>query len=122
MTGPRPPWCSPTSSRARIGTGASTNGRVLPGLKVDADSRNIEELHVEADPARYKPRKTPEQLEALKAGVAQAAGNADWQPLPADVMPKIGDGAWMDTVKQAFGILMLGVAIWMVSRKVRRER
>jgi nitrogenase molybdenum-iron protein alpha chain len=30
--------------------------RVLPGLKVDADSRNIEELHVEADPARFRPR------------------------------------------------------------------
>ncbi len=30
--------------------------RVLPGLKVDADSRNIEELHVEADPERYRPR------------------------------------------------------------------
>ncbi len=30
--------------------------RVLPGLKVDADSRNIEELHVEADPTRYRPR------------------------------------------------------------------
>jgi len=30
--------------------------RVLPGLKVDADSRNIEELQVEADPARYRPR------------------------------------------------------------------
>jgi nitrogenase molybdenum-iron protein alpha chain len=42
--------------------------RVLPTIKVDADSRNIEELHVEADPARYRPRKTPEQIEALKAG------------------------------------------------------
>jgi nitrogenase molybdenum-iron protein alpha chain len=42
--------------------------KVLPAIKVDADSRNIEELHVEADPARFKPRKTPEQLEALKAG------------------------------------------------------
>lgn len=42
--------------------------RVLPTLKVDADSRNIEELHVEADPARFNPRKTPEQVEALKAG------------------------------------------------------
>ena len=39
---------------------------VLPKIKVDADSRNIEELEVEQDPTRYKPRKTPEQLEALK--------------------------------------------------------
>ena len=42
--------------------------RVLPTIKVDADWRNIEELHVEADPARFKPSRTPEQMEALKAG------------------------------------------------------
>jgi nitrogenase molybdenum-iron protein alpha chain len=42
--------------------------RVLPTIKVDADSRNIEELHVEQDPTRSHPRKTPEQMEALKAG------------------------------------------------------
>jgi nitrogenase molybdenum-iron protein alpha chain len=42
--------------------------KVLPTIKVDADSRNIEELHVEPDPARFKPSKTPEQIEALKAG------------------------------------------------------
>lgn len=42
--------------------------KVLPTIKVDADSRNIEELHVEADPARFKPRKTPEQMAALQAG------------------------------------------------------
>ena len=27
--------------------------RVLPTIKVDADSRNIEELHVEADPEKH---------------------------------------------------------------------
>jgi nitrogenase molybdenum-iron protein alpha chain len=42
--------------------------RVLPTIKIDADSRNIEELEVEPDPARYQPRKTPEQLAALEAG------------------------------------------------------
>ena len=43
---------------------------VLPSVKVDADSRNIEELEVEADPARYRARKTPEELKALEdAGV-----------------------------------------------------
>jgi nitrogenase molybdenum-iron protein alpha chain len=41
---------------------------VLPSIKVDADSRNIEELDVEADPTRFAPRKTPEQVAALKAG------------------------------------------------------
>jgi nitrogenase molybdenum-iron protein alpha chain len=42
--------------------------RVLPTIKVDADSRNIEELHVEPDPARFKPTRTPEQMAALEAG------------------------------------------------------
>ncbi len=42
--------------------------RVLPTIKVDADSRNIEELHVEPDPARFKPTRTPEQMAALTAG------------------------------------------------------
>ncbi|MDH5297932.1 MAG: nitrogenase molybdenum-iron protein alpha chain, partial [Desulfobulbaceae bacterium] len=43
--------------------------KVLPSLTVDADSRNIEELHVEADPKRFKPRKSEEELAALdKAG------------------------------------------------------
>lgn len=40
---------------------------VLPHVKVDADSRNIEELHVEPDPQRYKVRLTPEQRESFKA-------------------------------------------------------
>jgi nitrogenase molybdenum-iron protein alpha chain len=41
--------------------------RVLPTIKIDADSRNIEELEVEPDPVRYQPRKTPEQLAVLEA-------------------------------------------------------
>lgn len=45
--------------------------RVLPTIKVDADSRNIEELTVEADPQEYRPRKSPEELAELVArGVA----------------------------------------------------
>jgi nitrogenase molybdenum-iron protein alpha chain len=44
--------------------------KVIPFLKVDADSRNIEEIKVEADPVLYKPRKTPEEIAALeKAGL-----------------------------------------------------
>lgn len=39
---------------------------VIPNLKVDADSRNIEEIKVEADPVLYKPRKTPEEIAALE--------------------------------------------------------
>lgn len=39
---------------------------VLPNLKVDADSRNIEELDIKPDPERFRPRKSSEQMEALK--------------------------------------------------------
>ncbi len=42
-------------------------GRQVLPLKVDADSRNIEEIEVEADETRYAPRKTPEQMKALDA-------------------------------------------------------
>jgi nitrogenase molybdenum-iron protein alpha chain len=41
--------------------------RVLPSIEVDADSRNIEEIEVEADPARFKPRKTAEAMQALES-------------------------------------------------------
>jgi nitrogenase molybdenum-iron protein alpha chain len=40
--------------------------KVMPTIKVDADSRNIEEIEVTADPVAYKPRRTPEQLAAYK--------------------------------------------------------
>jgi len=40
---------------------------VLPNIKVDADSKNIEELKIVADPELYKPRKTEAELEELKA-------------------------------------------------------
>lgn len=41
--------------------------RVLPSIEVDADSRNIEEIEVEADATRYKPRKTAAAMQALEA-------------------------------------------------------
>lgn len=40
---------------------------VIPSITVDADSRNIEELHVVADPNRFRPRKTASELAALNA-------------------------------------------------------
>jgi nitrogenase molybdenum-iron protein alpha chain len=40
--------------------------KVLPGLKVDADSRNIEELEVVPDPERYRPRRTAEELAKIE--------------------------------------------------------
>jgi len=36
--------------------------RVLPSIKVDADSRNIEELSVDQDPEKYRMRKSEEEL------------------------------------------------------------
>ncbi|MEW6520437.1 MAG: nitrogenase molybdenum-iron protein alpha chain [Thermodesulfobacteriota bacterium] len=40
---------------------------VIPNLTVDADSRNIEEIEVEADATRFKPRKSPAEMQALVA-------------------------------------------------------
>jgi nitrogenase molybdenum-iron protein alpha chain len=39
---------------------------VIPHLKVDADSRNIEEIEVERDGTRYRPRKSEKELKALE--------------------------------------------------------
>lgn len=39
--------------------------RVLPDLEVDADSRNIEEIRVEPDPDRYRPRRSEKELRKL---------------------------------------------------------
>ncbi|MDY0164564.1 nitrogenase molybdenum-iron protein alpha chain [Desulfobotulus sp.] len=40
--------------------------KVLPSIKVDADSRNIEELHITPDAKRYVPRKDEESLKKLE--------------------------------------------------------
>lgn len=47
---------------------------VLPSIKVDADSKNIEELKIEADPELYKPRKSEAELEALKKEGLEISG------------------------------------------------
>jgi nitrogenase molybdenum-iron protein alpha chain len=60
--------------------------RVLPTIKVDADSRNIEELKVEADPKEYRPRKDADELAGLAAkGVPQK----DYEGM----MPTMDNGA-----------------------------
>jgi nitrogenase molybdenum-iron protein alpha chain len=41
--------------------------KVLPSIRVDADSRNIEELEVKADETRYNPRKPAEVYEDFMA-------------------------------------------------------
>jgi nitrogenase molybdenum-iron protein alpha chain len=40
--------------------------KVLPDIRVDADSRNIQELEVLPDPDKFNPRKGPEEVERLK--------------------------------------------------------
>jgi nitrogenase molybdenum-iron protein alpha chain len=50
--------------------------KVLPEIKVDADSRNIEELEVEPDPDQYAPRKSEEELAALEA---RGVGTKDYE-------------------------------------------
>jgi nitrogenase molybdenum-iron protein alpha chain len=40
--------------------------KVIPDLKVDADSRNIEEIEVFRDEAKFRERKTPEEMKALE--------------------------------------------------------
>ncbi len=42
--------------------------KVLPSIKVDADSRNIEELKITPDPEKYSPRKSDEEMAGLQAG------------------------------------------------------
>ncbi len=59
--------------------------KVLPEIKVDADSRNIEELKVEPDEKRFRPRKTPEQLAKLTAENLLA----DYEGM----MPQMKDGS-----------------------------
>ncbi|MCP4118000.1 MAG: nitrogenase molybdenum-iron protein alpha chain [Desulfobacteraceae bacterium] len=41
---------------------------VIPDIKIDADSRNIEELEIEKDEEKYRARKSDAELAALKAG------------------------------------------------------
>ncbi|WP_132434464.1 nitrogenase component I subunit alpha [Natronoflexus pectinivorans] len=43
--------------------------RVIPSIKIDADSRNIEEITVKRDEKRYKERMTKEKLEELQKQV-----------------------------------------------------
>jgi nitrogenase molybdenum-iron protein alpha chain len=39
--------------------------KVIPDIKIDADSRNIEELDIKADPDLFNPRKTDEEKQKL---------------------------------------------------------
>ena len=56
---------------------------MLPAIKVDADSRNIEELHVEPDPERYRPRMS----EAGSNGLPEepASASSDYEGMMAEM-------------------------------------
>jgi nitrogenase molybdenum-iron protein alpha chain len=53
---------------------------VLPDIKVDADSRNIEELEIEADPEKYNPRKDEAAMKALEAKGVDFSGYEGMMP------------------------------------------
>jgi nitrogenase molybdenum-iron protein alpha chain len=59
--------------------------RVLPTLKVDADSRNIEEIHVTMDETRFRERKGPNDLIQLTADGAEVRDYSG-------MMPEMEDG------------------------------
>lgn len=54
--------------------------KVLPNIKIDADSRNIEELEVEPDETRYSPRKTKAKLKKLTEKGLDFAGYEGMMP------------------------------------------
>jgi nitrogenase molybdenum-iron protein alpha chain len=60
--------------------------RVLPDIKVDADSRNIEELEVDPDVVRYRPRKNAEEIARL---AAQGLLFKDYEGM----MPQMAEGS-----------------------------
>lgn len=54
--------------------------KVLPDIKVDADSRNIEELEIEADPEKFNPRKSEKEMTALEKKGIEFAGYEGMMP------------------------------------------
>ncbi len=73
--------------------------RVLPTIKVDADSRNIEELHVAADADRFRPRVQPERLDALKAKGVEISDYRGMMPDMPDETLVIDDISHWETEK-----------------------
>jgi nitrogenase molybdenum-iron protein alpha chain len=68
--------------------------RVLTDIKVDADSRNIEELEVEPDPTRFNPRKTEAEIAKLEE---KGLKLADYDGM----MPEMTDGSMIiDDISQ----------------------
>ena len=73
--------------------------RVLPGIKVDADSRNIEELEIEPDPEKYNPRKPEAALKALEEKGVQFSEYEGMMPEMANGALVIDDISHHETEK-----------------------
>jgi nitrogenase molybdenum-iron protein alpha chain len=73
--------------------------KVLPTIKVDADSRNIEELHVEADPERFKPRASELRLADLQAKGLEVSDYRGMMPDMADQSLVVDDISHWETEK-----------------------
>ncbi|MDZ8119374.1 nitrogenase molybdenum-iron protein alpha chain [Pontiella agarivorans] len=73
--------------------------KVLPTIKVDADSRNIEEIKVEKDETRYSPRASEEKLEALKEKGLEISDYRGMAPDMADQSLIVDDITHWETEK-----------------------
>jgi len=73
--------------------------KVLPTIKVDADSRNIEELKVAADPEKFKPRASEMKLEELQAKGLEVSDYRGMMPDMADQSLVVDDISHWETEK-----------------------
>ena len=73
--------------------------KVLPTIKVDADSRNIEEIHVEADPEKFKPRASEMKLEELNSKGLEVSDYRGMMPDMADQSLVVDDISHWETEK-----------------------
>ncbi|MEJ2643132.1 MAG: nitrogenase component I subunit alpha, partial [Desulfosarcinaceae bacterium] len=71
--------------------------RVLPDIKVDADSRNIEELEIEPDAERYKPRIDDAKKKALEEKGLSFSGYEGMMPSMPDGSMVIDDLSQYET-------------------------
>ena len=73
--------------------------KVLPTIKVDADSRNIEELKVDADPERFNPRASEIKLETLQEKGLEVSDYRGMMPDMADNSLIVDDISHWETDK-----------------------
>ena len=73
--------------------------KVLPTIKVDADSRNIEELKIEKDPQRYNLRASKEKMDKLRKKGLEVSDYIGMMPEMADQSLIIDDITHWETEK-----------------------